>query len=189
MQREDSAVLKARAARFRAEAKRPPPPTPKFWTPGMPTDGARKTVFEHKVVKSDTDVVLRKLIERKQRAGEPLTEDQQRALGSIGLSTCNSSSTNSSGQPRKPNTKPKAKPNAKPNAKPAVVQQVAAPNSKPAVAEQTVGAAERKLRKKIRECEALEAVLATGKQLEANQFAKVQGKATLIEELERLQVC
>ena len=56
------------------------------------------------------------------------------------------------------------------------------------MAEQHVSAAERKLRKKIRECEALEAVLAAGKQLEANQIAKMQGKATLIKELERLQL-
>ena len=83
---------------------------------------------------------------------------------------------NSSGKPGKPNSKPSA-----------IEQVCVAPNSKPSVAEQHVSAAERKLRKKIRECEALEAVLAAGKQLEANQIAKMQGKATLIKELERLQ--
>ena len=181
MQHEDSATLKARAARFKAEAKRPPPPTPKFWAPGLPTENvARATVFEHKVVKSDKDVALQKLIARKAKAGVSLTEDQKRALGSIGMSNANQevrsgNSTNSSRQPRKPNSKP-------------VVS--AAPKSQPSsAAGQTVGAAERKLQKKIRECEGLEAVLATGKQLEANQIAKMQGKATLIAELQRLQVC
>ena len=63
----------ARAARFRREEQRPPPP--------LPTN--RITVSEGKVVTSDKDLALRKLIERKAAAGVQLTADQQRALSSL----------------------------------------------------------------------------------------------------------
>ena len=69
-------TLAARAARFRREEQRPPPP--------LPTN--RITVSEGKVVTSDKDLALRKLIERKAAAGVQLTADQQRALSSLGAS-------------------------------------------------------------------------------------------------------
>ena len=77
--------LKARDVRFKTEAMRPPPAPPLFWAPGLPTVGAaRATLFENKVITSDKVVALHKLIARKQKAGEPLTTDQQRALDSMG---------------------------------------------------------------------------------------------------------
>ena len=69
-------TLTARAARFRREEQRAPPP--------LPTN--RITVSEGKVVTSDKDVALRKLLERKAIAGVPLTADQQRVLSSLGAS-------------------------------------------------------------------------------------------------------
>ncbi len=69
----DGDVLKARAERFAREAKAGPPPVPKkimAWPGG-------------KIATSDKDHALRCLLERKARAGQPLTKDQQRALASL----------------------------------------------------------------------------------------------------------
>ena len=68
---EDRATLQARRQRFAREARAPAPALPAnrmAWAGG-------------KISTSDKDECLRRLIERKQRAGEPLTAEQARAAG------------------------------------------------------------------------------------------------------------
>ena len=62
-----------RKERFLREAQQPPPPLPvkRIAHPGG------------KIVTSDKDAALHKLIARKQAAGEALTDDQQRALAEL----------------------------------------------------------------------------------------------------------
>ena len=70
---ERRAVLAKRAARFSAEAKKPPPPLPKN----------RMTVWSGKVTRSDKDAALAAFVARKARLGEPLNEAQQRAAAQL----------------------------------------------------------------------------------------------------------
>ena len=169
-------TLAARAARFRREEQRAPPP--------LPTN--RITVSEGKVVTSDKDLALRKLMERKAAAGVPLTADQQRVLSSLGASanqmTSRSASqlkmapsrgTTSTSQPQKINTGHRT-------ASPPKVGLGDFLRKKEDPKE------EKKLRRKIRDCEALEAAAAAGATLEANQRSKVAGKVALVVQLERL---
>ena len=170
-------TLAARAARFRREEQRPPPP--------LPTN--RITVSEGKVVTSDKDLALRKLIERKSAARVQLTADQQRALSSLGASAnqmgsrsasqlkmAPSRGTTSTSQPQKSNTGGRTASPPKVGLGDFFRKKENDPKE------------EKKLRRKIRDCEALEAAAAAGATLEANQRSKMAGKAALVAQLERL---
>ena len=170
-------TLAARAARFRREEQRPPPP--------LPTN--RITISEGKVVTSDKDLALRKLIERKAAAGVQLTADQQRALSSLGASAnqmgsrsasqlkmAPSRGTTSTSQPQKSNTGHRTASPPKVGLGDFLRKKENDPKE------------EKKLRRKIRDCEALEAAAAAGATLEANQRSKMAGKAALVAQLERL---
>jgi hypothetical protein len=174
-------ALAARAARFRREEQRPPPP--------LPTN--RITVSEGKVVTSDKDVALRKLLERKAVAGVPLTADQQRVLSSLGASANQMSSrsasqlkpapsrgTMSTSQPKKTAGKSNTGHRTASPAKAGLGDFLRKKEHDPKE--------ENKLRRKIRDCEALELAAAAGATLEANQRSKMEGKAALVAELERL---
>ena len=66
----------ARARRFEADAKKPPPPAPKFQAgPG----GARRTVHGGNVVKSDKGEALEALVRRKRMAGGEVSAALQKA--------------------------------------------------------------------------------------------------------------
>ena len=175
-------TLAARAARFKREEQRPPPP--------LPTN--RITISEGKVVTSDKDVVLRKLLQRKATAGVPLTADQQRVLSSLGTST-NQMNSRSAQLKTAPSRDPMTTSQPKKTAewgKSNTSQPKQAPDRG------TLGdflrkkehdpKDENKLRRKIRDCEALESAAAAGAALEANQRSKIEGKAALVEQLERL---
>ena len=176
-------TLTARAARFRREEQRPPPP--------LPTN--RITVSEGKVVTSDKDVALRKLLERKATAGVPLTVDQQRVLSSLGasanqmssrsasqLKTAPSRGTTSTSQPKKTADRGKSNTGHR-TASPAKAGLGDFLRKKEHDPKD-----ENKLRRKIRDCEALESAAAAGATLEANQRSKMEGKAALVAQLERL---
>ena len=176
-------TLTARAARFRREEQKPPPP--------LPTN--RITVSEGKVVTSDKDVALRKLLERKATAGVPLTVDQQRVLSSLGasanqmssrsasqLKTAPSRGMTSTSQPKKTADRGKSNTGHR-TASPAKAGLGDFLRKKEHDPKD-----ENKLRRKIRDCEALESAAAAGATLEANQRSKMEGKAALVAELERL---
>ena len=69
----DAAQRDARRQRFKAEARRGPPPVPQ-----------RTFAHPEKLVKSDADACLAKLLARKAAAGVTLTPDQRRALETLG---------------------------------------------------------------------------------------------------------
>ena len=175
-------TLTARAARFRREEQRAPPP--------LPTN--RITVSEGKVVTSDKDVALRKLLERKAIAGVPLTADQQRVLSSLGASANQMSSRSLSQLKTAPSrgTMSTSQPKKTDRGKSNTGHRTASP-AKAGLGDflrkkEHDPKEENKLRRKIRDCEALESAAATGATLEANQRSKMEGKAALVAQLERL---
>ena len=136
---------------------------------------------------SDKDRAFRKLLERKAKAGEPLTADQMRVMSSLGAAGANASEPRATSQPQTATAGRSVKKPSDANA-----GRPKGETKPPSDAKAETGrgsqdwAAERKLRKKIRECEGLEAQQAAGAKLEANQLAKMSGKTALMEELERL---
>ena len=170
-------ALNARTARFKREEQRPPPP--------LPTN--RITVSEGKVVTSDKDFALRKLLERKASAGVPLTADQQRVLSNLGASSNQMKPLTNQLKTVRPavsTSQPKKAAGGGGKSQPKQATTIndflrkKDPDPKDA----------RKLRQKIRDCEALESAAAAGTILEANQRRKMEGKAAPVEQLERLVV-
>lgn len=175
-------LKRARAERFKAEAKKPIPPVPRnriAWSGG-------------KLVTSDKEEVLLKFIQRKLAAGSELTAEQARAMSllrpanletenlplnpnggipprrtllsatdSVSRETCNSSREHANHATRPQVTKPMQTP--------------------------TVDAEVRKILKKLRECDALNQKLIAGVQLEANQIAKINTTRTLEIRLDELR--
>ena len=180
MESEDA--KRARAARFRAEAKQPPPPLPvqRIAHPGG------------KIVTGNKDACLRKLLQRKLNNGEELTTEQLRALRTLQPSSeadCNVKSTTKARHqpvskvppPQQPvlQTKQQQTTQQQPNQQPN--QQSPPPQSAP-----TVCPEKRKLLKRLRQIEELEAKRAEGATLEANQEAKLLSKPALLAELSNL---
>ena len=162
---EDRATLQARRERFAREARAPAPALPAnrvAWAGG-------------KISTSDKDECLRRLIERKQRAGEPLTAEQARAAGLL-QERADSNVAVSLDQPRL----------AKRDAP--RTEREHAPREPPPQQQQQAGAALAKVQRKIWAIEALEAKAAAGERLEANQREKIARKAELIAELEALRL-
>ena len=175
---ENRCTLAARSARFHREQQRPPPPLP---TNRIAHSGG-------KIVTSDKDRAFRKLLERKAKAGEPLTADQMRVLSSLGAAGANASEPRATSQPQKAATAGRSvkKPSDANAGRPKGETKPPSDDKAETGRGFQDWAAERKLRKKIRECEGLEAQQAAGAKLEANQLAKMSGKTALMEELERL---
>ena len=146
----ESELKAARRARFRQEAKAGPPPLPKrtFAHPGG------------KIVTSDKDAALRKLLERKLRAGEALSADQQRALNSLSTNIDLPAPAAAAVAPVEPKREPKAE------------------------AQKQM----QKLRKTLHQIEELERRLASGGALEANQLAKLARKADVAAGLAALRL-
>jgi len=167
--RDDAATLAAREARFRKEARKPPPPLP----------AQRIAHAGGKIVTSDKDRAFQKLLARKAKAGEPLTADQQRALNSLGAA-----SANKVAEPRLTVSQPQKVPAA---TKPRRLKDDAGNGSAGEAGRASEDwATRRKLLKKIRECEALETQQAAGTALEENQVSKMEGKVVLVEQLQLL---
>ena len=175
----DSEAKRARAARFRAEAKKPPPPLPTkriAWAGG-------------KIATNSKDECLRKLLERKLAAGAELTDEQQRALRALQPSSDAGANAEMNSLAKPPTEKMKAvvkkdppkqqQPRSQPARRPQQPEQQQ-------FASQAACAEQRKLLKKVRDIEQLEAKVAAGATLEANQHQKIQGKAALLQRLAQL---
>uniref|UniRef100_A0A7S0PWY2 Uncharacterized protein n=1 Tax=Coccolithus braarudii TaxID=221442 RepID=A0A7S0PWY2_9EUKA len=163
-------VLRARAARFRAEARRPPPPLPKdrmAWTGG-------------KIVTNSKDACLLKFIERKVAQGQELTADQQRALRALQPS-CDADANTRANDATNVRTVPAVKRDAALSKRDAV---------QPAAQSKSTAAhacpEKRRLLKKLREVEALGQKRAAGERLEVNQETKLQSKSALLAQLAQL---
>lgn len=167
-----------RRERFNREKKNPPPPPPvkRLAHPGG------------KIVTSDKDACLLKLIARKQAAGEELNEAQKRALQNLTNGAVAEASVSSSQLSVKVVAKPTVH---EPVVKRAVHEPVApaAPTivftDRPALP--AVSKRIKALRKKLHECEELEKRALDGAVLQANQKAKLESKAAVVEELARLE--
>ncbi len=162
---EDRATLQARRQRFAREARAPAPALPAnrvAWAGG-------------KISTSDKDECLRRLIERKQRAGEPLTAEQARAAGLLQERADSNVAVAVNQPPRAKRDAPRTK-------------REHAPREPPPQQQQQAGAALAKVQRKIWAIEALEAKAAAGERLEANQRDKIARKAELIAELEALRL-
>ena len=192
----DDELKRARAARFRAEAKKPPPPLPTkriAWAGG-------------KIATNSKDACLRKLLERKMANGETLTPEQMQAAAALqpaSVADVNVASLTTrtvivkkqkqqqqqqqqqqSPPPPKqqqPRQQQQQQQHSVQSAEPTALPQRAQPANQPAVCPE-----KRKLLKKLREIEELEGKLAAGLPLEANQAAKVQGKPEVLAKLETL---
>ena len=164
---EEARRRQERKERFLREANQPPPPVPvkRIAHPGG------------KIVTSDKDAALLKLIARKQKAGEPLSEDQHRALatlttsGAVSLEDPPPSQEMSipSANVRLASSATKVVPAAKEEA----LMPAGSSSSKRA----------RTLRKKLHEIAELERRVAEGGILQENQKAKLAAKPGLIAEM------
>lgn len=170
----DAAQRKARAARFKAEAKAGPPPLPKknFAHPGG------------KIATSDKEACLAKLIARKQAAGEDLSEDQRRALATM---------TNQPATTTAPVHKQQTAATASAQATVAHVPVKSAEPVRTGIAPAPVdirsaaGKRIKTLRKKLHDIAELEGRQANGGLLQQNQLDKIANKTELVTELEQLE--
>ena len=160
-------VLARRKARFRAEARKAPPP--------LPTN--RLTVWSGKVTRSDKDAALAAFVARKARLGQPLNEAQQRAASALSAGialSAGSANARAAGPPRQ--------------VLPSKTVARTAAAAKSAAAAEAASKHARKLEKKLRDIESLEQKVADGAVLEANQLAKIESKALVAAELAALRV-
>ena len=156
-----------RRERFAREAKHPPPPVPvkRIAHPGG------------KIVSSDKDACLMKLIARKQAAGEELSDDQRRALQKLPNGALSSARA-----PPSPAIETVATTTAVEMA--AASSAISAPR---ATASEAVSKRTRTLRKKMHEIEELERRAAEGAVLQENQRAKLATKEAIAAELAQLE--
>lgn len=163
---------RARAARFKAEAKKPPPPLPKN---RMAHPGG-------KIVTTNKEAALAALLARKQAQGIDLTADQRRALAELNPSM---NSITSSSNVELPSFAHQP------------MHVSAAPSTLQPSTRDTVTKAEPKLdadgqkrlktlRKKLKDIEVLERRREEGAVLQANQLEKIAGKADLLAALQQL---
>ncbi|KAL1515421.1 hypothetical protein AB1Y20_002047 [Prymnesium parvum] len=176
---ETETARKARAARFRAEARRPPPPLPVHriaWAGG-------------KVVTNDKEKCLQKLIQRKLATGASLTSEQERAMRTLqpttGSSVNVSRQTNAADECALRKGSFMAKVPAQRLQTVEAVQH--APEKKQEEMREKQSSETKKLMRKLRQIEDLERARENGKSLEANQEAKIQMKPALLAELARQQ--
>ena len=166
-----AAQRKARAARFKAEAKAGPPPLPvkRLAHPGG------------KIVTGNKEACLAALLARKQAAGEKLTDDQRRALSTL-TNTPAPVSAPPPQQARVPEHERTSSMSAPPRAQ--IAEHVA--NT---VVDNRSAAGKRikTLRKKLHDIAELEQRAADGGVLQDNQKAKISTKAELIAELSQLE--
>lgn len=175
----DLARNRARARRFEAEARNPPPPLPKN---RMAHPGG-------KIVTNDKAEVMRAFLARKAAAGAPMTVDQQRALQSLDGSSANIPCSNPCAtravrkvpltqavDGSKANSAPKITRTA-----PCVVSRSGDTASNAPSACDTADKRLRAVRKKLREIEILEQ--RNHATLEQNQRAKIASKPSLLAEL------
>ena len=166
---EDAAKKKARAERFKQEAKAGPPPLPvrKMAHPGG------------KIVTSDKEKVLQKLIDRKVAAGEALTADQQRALAERSntnqemparMKKAMEATDISDAAPPPPKSQPQVQNNIP-----------IAPSPQQADSKRI-----KALRKKLHEISLLEARKSEGAVLQENQLTKIANKEAIETELKAL---
>ena len=163
----DEARLKQeRRERFKREAKQPPPPLPvkRLAHPGG------------KIVSSDKDACLMKLIARKQAAGEELSDDQRRALQRLP----NGAMSSARAAPTPPIEKVATK---KAVEKPAPSSAISAPRDQTS----EVSKRTRTLRKKMHEIAELERRAADGAVLQENQRSKLATKEAIAAELAQLE--
>ena len=179
---------RARAARFRAEAKKPPPPLPQkriAWAGG-------------KIATNSKDECLRRLLQRKMANGEKLTPEQLQAAAALQPASAADVNVNV-GQLTMRTVVVKTDPPRQPQPSQQQQKQQSTKSTKstpPVQQSQPVQPAQpeapaicpekRKLLKKLREIELLESKLTAGVALEANQEAKVQSKAELVAKLAQL---
>jgi hypothetical protein len=164
-----------RKERFLREVNQPPPqpPAKKLAHPGG------------KIVTSDKERALLKLIARKQAAGEALSDDQRRALatltanGTAQLAVSDGSSPLQQQQDRLPSPRVVSTVPSTSRAKPPAAAR--APSGPPLSAANSKRA--KTLRKKLHEIAELERRIADGGILLENQKAKVAAKADLSAEL------
>ena len=130
-----------------------------------------------KIVTSNKDACLLKLLARKEANGEVLTTDQRRALSTL----------RSSGANMTPVAAPQTEPLSKPNAP--LISSRAPKTAAPPVASLNEANSKRirALRKKLHDIEELEQRASEGAILQANQQAKIALKGTLASELATLE--
>ena len=166
-------LKRARLERFKAEAKRPPPPLP---SKRIPWAGG-------KIETSDKDAVLRKFLLRKLATGDALTAEQAQAVHALQSGGQNNKVDVSLGvnvTKRTPLVQTVAV-NRQPVTKAQPHQVKLAPKA------DALSGEVRKLLKKLRDVEDLDQKRLAGEQLEANQLAKVQTKSSLKLRLVELQ--
>ena len=154
------AAKRARAERFKREAKAGPPPVP---TKRIAHPGG-------KIVTNDKEQALKSLLARKQAQGLELTQDQRRALAQL-----DESGTEYLGG-SKSSTESKASPSVPPTAASSSNKQLSLEDQKRV----------KKMRKAIKDIEILEGRLAEGAILQANQKEKIASKDGLLEALRQL---
>ena len=178
-------VKRARAARFRAEAKKPPPPLPQkriAWAGG-------------KIATNSKDECLRKLLQRKMANGEKLTPEQLQAAAA--LQPASAADVNvgqltmrtvvvKTDPPRRPQPSQQQKQQSTKSTKSTPPVQQSQPVQPTQPEAPAICPEKRKLLKKLREIELLETKLTAGVALEANQEAKVQSKAEVVAKLAQL---